>query len=241
MTWERAGQQGVLGLRAGSPRSSMRWCSLHSSRPSQRWVSCGTQRGKEGSCSLGSNPPPMDSPRQMRSGLLKTFCSIEDDTAVVPFVSRASAGQSTVEGAILLPTVMLLLGLLLQPACLLYTRMVMRSAAAECARVLATAASGDEAACKAFVLRRLAAVPEASPFHVGGRDDWDISLDYSEGSSSVSVSIVGHLRPLPLLGMSARAFGRSKGDLVELEVKVAEQVRPEWLGGSYDSWLKMWG
>ena len=89
----------------------------------------------------------------------------------------------------LLPSVMLLLALLLQPACLLYTRMVMRSAASECARTLATAASGDEEACKRFVLRRLKAVPEVSVFHVGGESDWDVSLSYAEGGQTVTSAL----------------------------------------------------
>lgn len=153
----------------------------------------------------------------------------------------ASKGQSTVEAAVLLPSVMLLLALLLQPACLLYTRMVMRSAASECARTLATAASGDEEACKRFVLRRLKAVPEVSVFHVGGESDWDVSLSYAEGGQTVTVSVVGHLRPLPLMGVTARAFGKSEGNLVVLEAEVTERVRPAWFGGSYADWQKIWG
>ena len=136
---------------------------------------------------------------------------------------------------------MLLVALLTQPACLLYTRMVMRSAASECARALTTAGSGDEDLCRDFALRRLAAVPEASPFHVGGRDDWQVSLDYTEDGTTVTVGIAGHLRPLPLLGVAARSLGRPEGDLVLVEVGVTERVRPAWLGGSYESWLRMWG
>lgn len=141
----------------------------------------------------------------------------------------------------LLPTVMLLFALLLQPVCMLYTSMVMHATAAECARVLTTAADGDQEACKRFALRRLAAVPEVSPFHVGGCDDWDVSLSYSDGGSTVEVTIVGHVRPLPLMGVLASAFARSEGGLVVLEARVSERVRPAWLGGSYESWMQMWG
>ena len=38
-------------------------------------------------------------------------------------------GQASVESALLLPTILLLLALLMQPACLLYTRCVMEGAA----------------------------------------------------------------------------------------------------------------
>lgn len=140
----------------------------------------------------------------------------------------------------LLPTLMLLIGFLVQPVCLLYTRAVMRGVAGECVRVLATArGSDDEADCRRFALRRLAAVPEVSVFHVGGRDDWEIS--FKREDCRVSVSIAGHLRPLPLLGMSAEALGTRDEVGTRIEVQVTEQVRSDWVGGGYDDWLKMWG
>jgi hypothetical protein len=117
----------------------------------------------------------------------------------------------------------------------------MYATASECARVLATASSGDADACKRFALRRLEAVPEVSVFHVGGASDWDIALDYHENASSVSVTISGHVRPLPLLGITASAFGESSGGMVVLKVQVSEKVRPDWLGGSYGSWTGVWG
>lgn len=141
----------------------------------------------------------------------------------------------------LLPTLMLLMGILAQPACMLYTRTVMHAAAVECARVLMTASAGDEEACRSFALRRLAAVPEAPPFHVGGRDDWKIAFDYAQDSSSVTVDISGHLRPLPLLGVMTSALGEREGDAVVVKAHVTERVRPAWFGGSYESWLGMWG
>lgn len=140
----------------------------------------------------------------------------------------------------LLPTLMLLLGFLTQPACLLYTRSVMHATAGECARVLATArGSDDEADCRAFALRRLAAVPEVSIFHVGGSQDWEIDFERSEGR--VTVRIAGHLRPLPFLGLSAQAFGTTDGAGTRIEASVSERVRAEWVGGDYGSWIKMWG
>lgn len=147
-------------------------------------------------------------------------------------------GQATVEAAALLPTLMLLLGLLMQPACLLYTRTVMHGAAAEAVRVLATSPGADED-CRDFVLRRLKAVPEVPLFHVGGRSDWDISFE--KGSASVTVSITGHLRPLPLLGISARLLGTEDAVGIRVEVRVTERTRPGWLEGDYGSWVGMWG
>ena len=75
-------------------------------------------------------------------------------------------GQATVEAAVLIPTVMVVLALLLQPAMLLYTRAVMSGAAAEGAR-LATTATYDEAVFLAgsFVKLMLCAVPDLACFH----------------------------------------------------------------------------
>lgn len=143
----------------------------------------------------------------------------------------------------LLPTIMLLLALLVQPVCLLYTRAVMQSAAADTARVLATRRvgdGGDDEACEAYCRRRLAAVPEVGCFHDGGPSDWEVSVTGAEGSSEVSVEVVGHLRPLPLLGVLARAFGESEGDRVVLRVREDEVVRAEWLEGSYGDWVSIW-
>ena len=75
-------------------------------------------------------------------------------------------GQASVEVAVLIPVLFLVVALLVQPACLLYTRAVMSGAAAQGARLAASNPSSDEAV--AFVRRRLKAVPEVSVFHAGG-------------------------------------------------------------------------
>ena len=88
--------------------------------------------------------------------------------------------------------------------------------------------------------RQQTATHANASFCVGSRR-WDVSLDYTEGASTVTVAIEGKLRPLPLLGVTAHALGRSEGDLVVIETKVTERVRPAWLGGSYGDWQKIWG
>ena len=138
----------------------------------------------------------------------------------------------------MLPVLMLLLGLLVQPVCACYTRAVMRHTAAETARVLAT--GKDDAAARSFALRRLRAVPEAAPFHVGGESDWSVRLARSGDGGSVSVSIGGHLRPLPLLGLATYAMGTRDGAGLLMEERLEERVRPEWLGGDYGSWMQAW-
>ena len=135
-------------------------------------------------------------------------------------------GQATVEAAVLLPVVFALLGLLAQPALLLYTSCVMNSAAAEGCRMLATNTM-DEQSAKAFVLRRLAAVPNADAFHCGGKSGWDIQLEGGEGSA-VSVTLVNRARPLPLLGLSCKLVLDSEDGLLVQKVSSSSVLMPQW-------------
>lgn len=149
--------------------------------------------------------------------------------------------QATVEAAFLLPTFLTLLLLSLQPVCLLYTRAVMESAAAETARLMITA-EDELDAYEAFALRRLAAVPDLSIFHEGGSSAWDIDLSLaSENDGMVAVEIEGTVSPLPVLGVFVRAFGSTdeNGDVV-LTVAVTYEGRPDWLEGDYDTWVEVW-
>ena len=141
---------------------------------------------------------------------------------------REDRAQSTVEAAFLLPTFLTLVLLALQPVCLLYTRAVMESAAAETARLMTTTTVGDDEDIKEFARRRLAAVPDVSVFHAG-----------AGGVSSVSVT--GEVKPLPVIGAFAQAMGSAGQDgYVELKVDVSYRSRPEWLEGDYDSWIAAW-
>lgn len=148
-------------------------------------------------------------------------------------------GQSTVEAAVVLPSVMLVFALLLQPMCLSYTRAVMRGAAGECARAAATAYGSDLGSCKAFALRRLEAVPEVPLFHVGGQGDWSVQIERGEGR--VNVQITGHARPLPLIGALSALASMRDGRGVVLRVSLSERTRPDWVGGDYGAWQSMWG
>lgn len=144
------------------------------------------------------------------------------------------------EAAALLPVTMVVLVMLLQPACLLYTRSVMRSAAAQTARVAATAAGDvDEEACVAYARRRLDAIPDVGIFHEGGASGWDVRVD-GIGGASVEVEIVGRARPLPVVGGLAWALGGTDRGGIELSAKVSERVRPEWLEGEYGDWVGEW-
>lgn len=134
---------------------------------------------------------------------------------------------------------MVVLAMLLQPACLLYTRSVMRGAAAQTARAAATAGPGDEGALESYARRRLAAVPDLNIFHEGGDAGWDVTVR-GAGGNEVSVEIVGHARPLPIVGGLAAALGGSDARGIELRASVSERVRPEWLEGDYGDWVGAW-
>ena len=117
-------------------------------------------------------------------------------------------GQGTVEAAVAIPVVFLLLLLLIQPGIILYDHLVMGNAAAEGCRLLATATSsyGDMGqSCEAFIRHRLAAVPQHECFHVhDGGCSWGIELVGGETSEEVTVRITNELRPLPLFDAGSR-------------------------------------
>lgn len=143
------------------------------------------------------------------------------------------------EAALLIPTVMVVLALLLQPACLLYTRSVMGAAAAEGVRVMTTGVGGSEA-CESYVLRRLEAVPPVSIFHSGGMGDWAVSVSGPDENGRASVEVVGHVKPLPLFGTVVSALAASDDEGVVLRVRVEESVRSSWVGGDYGDWVGIW-
>ena len=149
--------------------------------------------------------------------------------------------QATVEAAILLPGFLILLLVCLQPVCLLYTRSIMESAAASTARLMITAGEEGDDAHRAFALRRLGAIPNVAIFHAGGPLSWEIELAHGGEEGAVRVSITGFIRPLPVIGVFAEAFGNrnAQGD-VEMSVEVAYEGRPEWLEGSYETWIAEW-
>lgn len=69
---------------------------------------------------------------------------------------RSESGQATLEAAFLLPVLLVVFGVFLQPMLLLYDRCVMQTAAAETCRMLATSTQDEQAArvCAAPPWRR---------------------------------------------------------------------------------------
>lgn len=144
----------------------------------------------------------------------------------------------------LLPCLLVLLLLALQPVCLLYTRAIMEAAAASGARLMVTGENVSDESCRAFVVRQLAAVPNVTIFHAGGPLSWDVEFTHAgegDAAGAVRVSVRGYVRPLPVLGAFAPVFGatNAQGD-VELSVDVSYRARPDWLEGGYDAWIAAW-
>ncbi|MBQ9021128.1 MAG: pilus assembly protein [Eggerthellaceae bacterium] len=146
-------------------------------------------------------------------------------------------GQATVEAAFAIPIVFVLLLLLLQPGIILYDRMVMRSAAAEGCRLLATRSLGaslSDDQCIGIIKRQLSAIPPHDLFHIHHSGcSWDIGLEGDETASEVGVSISNRIHLLPLFD----AFGATLGiadaqGCLSIHVEERAPTQAPWVQGS---------
>lgn len=142
-------------------------------------------------------------------------------------------GQASVEACLLIPLIMSLIGLLLQPICFLYTRCAMKQAAAEAVRIACTNKSSAE--IKAFVERRLEVVPDISIFK-----NSDFKIDVCAGEDIAHVEISVFIKPVPVVGIVGDLFmdKDDRGFLVEADC--IGSIKPEGLEGDYDLWYEMW-
>lgn len=139
--------------------------------------------------------------------------------------SFTNSGQGTIEAAFLLPIILVLILLLIQPAIILYDYCIMKSAAAEACRALATSSSTDEV--EEFVRRRLAAIPQTEIFHRhDGGCSYSIELN-GTGLSETSVEIKNYLQPLPLVDLGAKLL--NGGGDIEIVAKSAQTNQPGWV------------
>lgn len=144
-------------------------------------------------------------------------------------------GQATVEGAFLIPLIFLLLLMMLQPGILLFDRTVMKSAAAEACRMLATCETQeDRTACEEALRRRLGAIPQQENFHVHeGGCSWEIDLVGDEKTSETKVSLRTEVAPLPLVDMGATVLGLTNdaGNFM-VAVEASSANYPGWVEGN---------
>lgn len=159
---------------------------------------------------------------------------------------RSERGQGTVEAAVVIPVLLILMLLLLQPGIVMYDRLVMGNAAAEGCRLLSTA-NGSSGAYEAFVRHRLAAVPQHDCFHVHrGSCSWKVELVGDESSGEVGVRIANELRPLPLIDAGSKLLGLTNGDgNFVIEESVTMPTQPAWVatspaGSDPSGWVGAW-
>lgn len=157
------------------------------------------------------------------------------------------SGQASVEAALMLPVLLGLMLLLIQPGIVLYDRTVMQSAAAEACRTLCTVSGGDQEIARSLVLRRLGSVPQHELFHIhDGGCSWDVSLSGDESSDMVRVAITNELKPVPLISFFAKALGlTTSGGTFQLKVETEMRTRPDWVasspaGSSAANWVGAW-
>lgn len=145
---------------------------------------------------------------------------------------REKRGQVTVEAAFLVPVLMCVLLLMLEPGIVLYDRIVMNSAVAEGARLLSTQKDGDTKLVEEYIHRRLGAIPSVDIFHVHrGGCSYQITCSGNSHTSTVSVSLKNRVKALPLLDISLRAFGGISDD-GQFEIEVASMLSTQY------SWAK---
>jgi hypothetical protein len=162
---------------------------------------------------------------------------------------RDGRGQASVEAAVFIPLVFLLILMLAQPAILLYNQMVMSNAAAEGCRLLATRTHQGvftPSKYEGYVKRRLASIPPMDIFHAHtGAKTWDITLLGDENSREVTVRVTNKLKPLPLLDWGFAALGkRDAQGYITQTAEVTMPTQPAWVWdnsqGAPADWVQQW-
>ncbi len=119
-------------------------------------------------------------------------------------------GQATVEAAFLLPLIFMAFMLLMQPAILLYDRIVMEAAAGKVARLAATSSSLalTKESFKEVALSYLGAIPPVALFHVHDEScSYEIAVEGAEAKGRITVTIINRVQPLPLISVAVNAIG----------------------------------
>ncbi len=146
---------------------------------------------------------------------------------------RSERGQSSIEAAFILPILLLCLGLSVQPVIYMYTKTIMQEAADEGIRYAMSEQNAGRT--ERYIRRRLEALPSSSIFHVQD-EDWDI--DIIRADKSVRVLIRGHIRTIPVLGVSAYMFLEHDDQGLIVEVASENITAPSWREGDYESWTE---
>ena len=131
---------------------------------------------------------------------------------------RETSGQATAEAVFVIPLLLLLLVVLLQPAIILYDRMIMSNAAAEGCRLLATRTNVGMgyAAQERFeeaIKHKLASIPPIALFHVhDSHCSWQVKLEGDEEFLFTTVFISTDIKLLPGFNLVAKLAGKLNKD-----------------------------
>ena len=140
-----------------------------------------------------------------------------------------TSGQATVEAAVMIPVIFLMILLLLEPGILLYDLVVMNEAAAEGCRVLCTASDSQKTElCEPYIKRRLGSIPQQQNFHMHDPQcTYEINLNGNENSQEVSVDVKNQVKPLPLIGFLSSCLGiLNDSGCFEITASATQQNHP---------------
>lgn len=149
---------------------------------------------------------------------------------------KQKSGQASVEAALILPVILMIIALIVEPVCLLYTKTVMDGACAEGLRVATT--TSDIELIESYIRRRLKAIPEVPLFHKGGEKDWNISIEKKD--KNASIEITGHAAAMPPIGWCLFLVGQVDGQGIVLKSILSVNTYPDWIEGSYADWIAFW-
>lgn len=157
-------------------------------------------------------------------------------------------GQATVEAAVMIPVIFIILLLLIEPGIILYDLCVMNNAASETCRVLATCDEANkQQVCESFAKRRLGAIPQQDNFHLHSSGcSYLIELEGSQDSEVVKVTVKNEVKALPILGFLSGALGMlNSNGCFEIKAESSLQTRPTWVKGSMkdkgpEQWVGKW-
>ena len=149
----------------------------------------------------------------------------------------------------MIPVLLLVLLLLIQPGILLYTYLVMQGAAAETCRIVATESLLEQnaEAVENFAKRKLSAVPQQDNFHVHDPlCTWNVYYEGNEATNGVLVQITNEIKPLPFFDFGLAALGllNENGNFV-LKVTHETTTKADWvqnnpIGSDPTQWIERW-
>lgn len=166
----------------------------------------------------------------------------------IKYLIRKDKGQATVEAAIMIPIIFLILLLLIEPSILLYDFCIMNSSASETCRILSTCNELDKVnVCETYAKKRLSAIPQQDNFHLHSSGcSYEITLIGNENSEECEVKIKNEIVPLPLIGFLSDIVGiLNNNKNFELIASANYKSRPSWVKNNLkdlttENWVGKW-